>query len=124
MLTIEETESTDIIKITASGKLRSDDYDQIEPKLERLLEDYGPLKFYIILDDFEGWEPAALLRDLKFDVEHGDKIGPCAIVGEAKWQEYGSQLSDLFFRAKIRFFARTEIDEAWEWIQDQPAEAA
>ena len=68
--------------------------------------------------DFSGWDLGAFWRDMKFDVEHQDKFGRIAIVGDKTWQKWAAKLSDPFFSsAEIRFFDPAEIGVAEAWVR-------
>lgn len=115
---IEVTPREAFVEITARGKLTQEDYDVLVPELERLADRRGPLGFYIELRDFEGWEPAALWEDLKFDARHQDEMDRVAVVGEKQWQEWGTRLSDPFFKAEVAYFAPEKAEEARRWVAE------
>ena len=62
----------------------------------------------IELKDFEGWDFKGLWADLKFDVSHQEQMDRIAILGDKRWQDWGTTLSDPFFKAELKFF---ETDE-------------
>ena len=108
----------DFVELEASGTLTSGDYDEVLPRIEALAEQRGPLRFYIELKDFRGWSPAALWRDIKFDMRHQADMDRVAIVGENRWEKWLTQLSRPFFRADVRYFAREHADEARRWVRE------
>ncbi|WP_324262274.1 STAS/SEC14 domain-containing protein [Altererythrobacter sp. H2] len=69
--------------------------------------------------DFTGWDPGGIWRDLKFDAKHKDSFGRIAIVGDRKWEEWGTKVSDPHFRAKMKFFEPLERDAAESWARDE-----
>ncbi|MCW8126541.1 STAS/SEC14 domain-containing protein [Microbulbifer halophilus] len=116
MLKMDQVNENRVLTITASGTLTADDYRQLLPELEKKLDEYGQLRFYIKLEDFDGFEPGAIWEDLKFDREHADQYGRTAIIGEQKWEEWGTRFSGLFMNAEIRFFYKDQQLEAWDWV--------
>lgn len=118
MLNIGNLNDNEVLTITAKGKLKEEDYNRVLPQLEQLLQEHEKLRFFIKLDDFQGFEPEALWKELKFDKKHRDEFGKTAVVGDRKWEELGTKLSDLFFRAEVRFFESEGSDKAWEWVNN------
>lgn len=104
------------VEITARGTLTAEDYDRLIPELERLAAEHGPLRIYIELNDFSGWTPAALWRDIKFDARHQDEMERIAVVGEKRAEEWGTKVSKPFLKAEMRFFAREDAAEARRWL--------
>lgn len=116
MLRIDDLNENKVLRITVSGKLTKSDYALFLPDIEKLLGEHGTLRFYIQLVGFSGFEAGALWEDIKFDVRNKEKFGKIAIVGEKKWEEWGTKFSKLFFGSEIRFFYEDQSDSAWEWI--------
>lgn len=105
-----------VVDVTASGTLTSEDYDRLVPDLERLAAEHGPLRIYIELSDFKGWTPPALWKDIRFDARHQDDMERIAVVGEERLEEWGTKLSKPFIKADMRFFSSDEADEARHWL--------
>lgn len=118
MLRIEERAG--LITITAGGTLESADYDRFVPIFERIAaQKAGTVPMLIVLmSDFSGWDLGGLWRDLKFDVKHKNSFGRIAIVGDRKWQEWGTKLFDPLFRAEMKFFATAERGAAQSWVRE------
>ncbi len=117
MLKIDEEDG--LARIRAGGKLEGSDYDAFVPRFEQLVgREPGKLPMVIELaPDFAGWDLAGLWRDLKFDARHPDSFGRISIVGDAKWEEWGTKLSDPLFRAEMKFFQSSELRNAEEWAR-------
>lgn len=116
MLNIDNLNENRVLTITASGKLTEEDYNALLPELEKLLNRHGTIHFFIQLKNFSGFETGALLEDIKFDYGHKDQYGKTAIVGDKKWEEWGTKFSSLFFDFEMRFFYNEQKDEAWNWV--------
>lgn len=113
MLRIEHLNENRVLTLTAGGRLTKEDYEQALPKMEELLEKHGRLRFLIKLENFSGFEPAALWEDLRFDFKHRDEYGKIAIVGDKKWEEWGTKISKPFFESEVKFFEDEDKAEAW-----------
>ena len=111
--------SDKVIGLKLSGKLLHEDYQQFIPKLEALIGEHGSIRCLIEMSEFHGFEPRALWDELKFDTTHASKIERCAVVGNRAWERWTTNLSKpLFFRAQLRYFDASELEEAWDWIYE------
>ena len=119
---IEIREQPDFVEFEVSGTLTGDDYDRLVPELERLAAERGPLQMYIELHDFDGWMPAGLLKDLRFDAKHQGDMERIAVVGETRWEEWATRLSQPFLKADMRFFSLGEAEAARRWAAGDPAQ--
>ena len=116
MLTIDRRPDG-ILAIYADGQLTTDDYTQFVPRFEALAQG-GPTPMRIELGQaFTGWSVPALWRDLKFDYRHGGQFGRTAVIGDKRWEKWGTQLTDPFFPGEMRFFERSRSDEAEQWLR-------
>lgn len=116
MLTIDDLNEHRVLSITARGKLTKDQYLQLLPELEKILQESSPLRFYIKLEEFTGLELGALWEDIKFDYKHKKNFGKKAIVGNKKWEEWGIKICWLFFHSDMKFFYDEQKEEAWKWL--------
>ena len=107
-----------LVTITLSGEVRSEDYQEMVPELEAHINTFGPLRLLLVLEHMEGFEPGALLRDLRFDTKHLNDFERVAVVGDERWQEWGTKLGGSLTEAEVRFFEPTHRAEARQWVQD------
>ncbi len=107
-----------LVTITLSGEVRSEDYQEMVPELEAHINTFGPLRLLLVLEHMEGFEPGALLRDLRFDTKHLNDFERVAVVGDERWQEWGTKLGGSLTEAEVRFFEPTHTSEARQWVQD------
>ena len=118
MLGFESETSRDIgiIRMKASGTITRQDVERFVPEFERVVGSTGPVRMMIELDDFQGWTFGGLWEDLKFDLGHQNDMGRIAIVGDKRWQDWGTRLSKPFFKAQMRYFDRDEFEQAEDWL--------
>ena len=69
------------------------------------------------MQDFEGWQPGALLEDAKLDVQLNSEVSKLAMIGEVKWQDWLTQLSEPFASGELRYFDASERDKAFAWVR-------
>ncbi len=117
MLRIEEKRGG-AIHIVADGLLTSEEYAAFVPEFEQLATvPNGPVLMLIELGpSFAGWTLGGLWRELAFDIEHREQFGRIAVLGDARWEKWGSEASNLLFDAEIRFFERSQRLEAERWL--------
>jgi hypothetical protein len=122
MLQIRESASSHL-HIVVDGKVEPSDTADFVPAFERLVRSRPtPVSMLVELGPhFGGWSLAALWQELKFDVQHAEAFGPVAIVGDARWQKWATQLSNPFFSARMRFFEPAQIAHAQRWLDERAA---
>lgn len=112
------TEDTDnFVALHFSGQLEKADYDKLIPYLESKIDKHGKINLYWEMDDFEGWDAAAAWKDLKFDVKHANDFKRVAMVGDAKWQDWMTQLMKPFTSAEVKYFNRKQRIQAQDWAR-------
>jgi hypothetical protein len=113
---LKETNGGKVLEIQLTGKLAKEDYEQLVPAVERLVKEHGRIHILVEMRDFHGWTAGALWEDIKFDAKHFKDIDRVAMVGETKWQQGMAVFCKPFTTAKIRYFDRSAIDQAREWL--------
>jgi hypothetical protein len=117
-----ELKSTRVLEVTASGKLTDEDYQQrFIPEIERLTKQHGKIRLLFEMTQFHGWEPKAAWDDLKLNIKHHHDIERVAMVGEKRWQHWLTEFAKPFTGAKVRYFDRTEADQARAWVEEDAA---
>lgn len=119
-IAIEEKRGGSVLEVYATGKLLMKDYEQFVPTLEALIKEHGKIDMLFVMNDFHGWEPKALMEDVKFDIRHARDIGRMGFVGEKKWQEWMAALMRPFTSAEIRYFDLANLQQARNWIETVP----
>jgi hypothetical protein len=106
-----------VVYLQVTGRLSHNDYQNFVPQVERLIERFGSLRILFEMNDFHGWEAAALWDDLKFDTKHFAHIDRLAIVGDKKWEKGMAAFCKPFTTAEIKYFDHAEADSAHQWIE-------
>jgi len=114
---LKEESGGKVLDAQISGKLVHEDYVRLSPKFEELVKQHGKIRVLFEMVDFHGWEAAALWDDIKFDVKHFSDIERLAMVGDRKWEKGMSAFCSVFTTAKIRYFDRSEMSEARQWLE-------
>ncbi len=114
---LEIVASGKLLHVKATGKLTKQAYETFVPEVNKLIEEHGKLRILFELHDFHGWTAGALWEDLKFDWKHWRDIERLAIVGESKWEKGMAVFCKPFTTAKVRYFDRSQLDEAKAWLE-------
>ena len=89
---------------------------------QRIVQIFGSIRrrhdddLLVEIADLEGWTPAALWEDLKFDVRHYRDIARLALVGRDDSQKWMATLSRPFTGAEVRYFSHDELTAARDWV--------
>jgi hypothetical protein len=119
MITIEHDRENYLV-CRVSGRLTEADYEAAVPELENELLLRGePLRLMIVLEDFRGWDIAALWEDLKFDIRHGSDFGRIAVLGDSKLEEWGTHLTKPFLGSEVRYFDLEDRPAARAWLSER-----
>ena len=118
---IQELNDGRILLLKVTGKLATEDYEQLVPVVDRLIERHGRIRMLFEMHDFHGWSCGALWKDTKFAFHHFRDIERLAIIGEKKWQKGMATFCKPFTKAEIRYFEHSQADEARSWLQQEPA---
>ncbi|MDA1090016.1 MAG: STAS/SEC14 domain-containing protein [Proteobacteria bacterium] len=102
--------------IKASGRLTDADYKELTPRLEAAIEEHGPLRLYVDMEKFEGWELQAAWDDFAFGIKHWNDFDRVALVGDKKWEEASVKVVDKFTKGDFRFFDVSNRSAAHDWI--------
>jgi hypothetical protein len=113
-----ENAADNIIELKVSGKLTTEDYEDIITELENRIKKVNRIRLLIELHDFHGWTAGALWEDVKFDFKHFSDIERCAVVGESRWEKGMTFFFKPFTAADVRYFDSNSLEEARRWIRE------
>ena len=108
-----------VLGFRITGKLHDEDYKRFVPEVDAILSDNDKVRLLGWFDDFHGWDLHALWDDIKFATTHCNKMDRIAMVGDTKWEEWMAKVCKPFTLAKIRYFVASDIESAWEWLEEQ-----
>lgn len=115
-----------VVGVRLTGKLHDEDYRHFVPTMETILTALGKVRLFIRLKDFHGWDVYAAWDEFVFSLTHYSDFERIAIVGDRKWERWMAGFCKSFTTATVKYFDRSEIDDAWNWLRedegDQPTE--
>ena len=107
-----------VIGVQVSGTLQRADYEDITALLRQRIEQHGKICILFEMKGFEGWKPTALWEDVKFDVRYNKAMKRAAMVGDKPWENWVTKLAAPFAHAEVKYFERSQLEEAWTWIRE------
>ena len=120
MIEILPQSSGNVVGIRVNGKLVHEDYQQFVPQLEAIIQQYGSLRCYCEMVNFEGITWQAMMDEIQFDVKHCSQIERCAIVSDSAWNQWMTDFTKMVFHnAQIECFTSNQTEEAWNWVNEQ-----
>jgi hypothetical protein len=107
-----------VIDVRLTGKLDAEDYEELAPVVDRVIEEHGAVRMLVEMHNFHGWSVGALWEDTKLAVKHFSDIERIAFVGETRWQKGMASFCKPFTKAEVRFFELADIVEAETWLHE------
>jgi hypothetical protein len=116
MLTYTEHDNAQAVEIGLSGRVSTDEFDQVARKLEAFIARHGQVRVLEVITDFEGMDAAALWHDVKFSLQHLKDFSRIAVVASQGTHNLWSSLVSPFMECEVEHFAPDEIDAARDWL--------
>jgi hypothetical protein len=111
-----------LVWIYVHGTVHTDAYGELVDWMEQILAKHSPVSFLIDLEDLEGVDFGAVLKDLKFGMKHVRDISRMALVGNEKWTHRLASLPNPF-SMEVRAFHGDEEYDAWDWATEATRES-
>ncbi len=107
----------EILGVVISGKTTAEDYDRLNPLLEKHKKMHGSIKFFVEIEDVD-YTAKAMWEDLKTGLHYWDDIKYLALVTDKKWLE---KIMDVFGAVlpgmEVKGFSLEERQEALSWLK-------
>jgi len=116
MIKIEATASN-ILKVTPTETLKTDDFRQIARQIDAVIRQQGKIRILVDATHFNGWENMeAFEKHMGFIKSHHKSIERGAILAGHAWQHWLAGVIRLFVHPQIRAFDKNQQAEAEQWI--------
>ena len=116
MLKIEVI-SASAMKITATKKLKADDFVQIAPQIDSFISQHGQIRLLIDASEFGGWENIIAFRDhIGFVKSRQQRVERIAVIVGYKWQHWLVDAVRMFVHPTVRAYEKSREVEALQWI--------
>ena len=118
MYDLEKIPDSNVLIVTAKGKITDDDYeDVLIPAMESTLENYDKVRILIHFgDDYEGIEGDAMWEDTKVGLKHFTSFEKCAVVSDVKWLRRSIKTFGFLIPGEVKLFHNEELDDAKTWV--------
>lgn len=118
MFNVLDITQDDLIAIQVKGEITKEDYEKLNPLIDKTVKDYGKVKFLILMGKIDAIKPEALLKDFKAYFKHFNNISKVAFVGDKSWQELVAKVASPFISGKIKYFPESQVIEAQNWVKE------
>jgi len=107
-----------VMKIVAPEKLNVDDFSELAPRIESILERQGKIRLLIDATHLEGWDTiSALERHAAFVKAHQRKVERIAVITRHDWQQWLVGAVKVFLHPVVKTFEEGEESEALRWLE-------
>jgi SpoIIAA-like len=118
MIEYKNNPDNNIVEIVIAGKITEADFDQVISQFKVDIAKHGKLRILEEIRHFEGIDPLALWKDVRFGFAHINDFTHAALVSETKWLRTLTEAFDNVLSAKVKAFEPSQIDEARNWLLD------
>ncbi len=117
MFTVIKGIPEDILGIVISGKTTEEDYDQLNPLLEKHKMEHGTIKFFVEIDELN-YTAKAMWEDFKTGLHYWHDIKALVIVTDKQWLEKSIEaLGAIIPGMTMKGFELNERQKALEWLK-------
>jgi hypothetical protein len=106
-----------LIALRVSGILTMQEIDQFKALVRDVIDQFGEVRMYFEMQEFDGWQVSSFLENAFFDITHANRYSKVAMVGEKSWQAWITKLVDVVKRGEVRYFDLDERLQAVQWVQ-------
>jgi SpoIIAA-like len=118
MIEYKNNPNNNIIEIIIEGKITEEDFDQVVAQLKVDIAKHGKLRILEELRHFEGIDPQALWKDIRFGFAHLNDFTHAALVADTKWLRTLAEAFNSVLSVKVKAFEPSQIDEARNWLSN------
>jgi hypothetical protein len=109
--------SGNVLKILAPDKIKADDFRQIAPQVDSIINRYGKIRLLINATGFNGWENiAAFENHAGFVKSHQQRVDRIAVIVAHDWQHWLVGAVRIFLHPEVRAYDKGHENEAINWI--------
>jgi hypothetical protein len=106
-----------LIAVRVSGTLTTEEIDYFKALQREVIEQFGEVRLYFEMEQFEGWQADSFLENALFDIAHAHQYSKVAMVGEKSWQAWITKLVNVVKRGEVKYFDLDDRALAVQWVQ-------
>lgn len=116
----QETEGQ-LLVIQADKRITREDYEKtFIPKMEEMIHRYNDISvLFIFGEDYDGYDPSAMVEDAQYGFKHREHFKKIAVVGAPSWIEAAIRIFIPLLKTELKCFAKEEKEKALEWIKNK-----
>jgi SpoIIAA-like len=114
-----ETEviAPDTLKIIAPERLQADDFHQLAPQVDAIINQHGKIRLLIDVTHLEGWRNiSAFEAHAAFVKDHQAKAERIAVIAPHEWQHWLVGVAKVFLHPEVKAFDKGQDGEARSWL--------
>ncbi|RNF38721.1 STAS/SEC14 domain-containing protein [Planococcus salinus] len=119
MLSFIPSKDTNTIAIEFDGKATKEDLQKMDRVIEEKFSDKEKFNVYAVMHDIDGATVKAMAEEMKIDAKRWSQYHKLAVISEKNWLETMTDMSDYLPGIKAKHFAPDQMNEAWDWIQQE-----
>lgn len=116
MLTYEKKPDSPIAEIVVDGPITDAEMNTVIAAMKADLGSGAKLRLLEDIRAFQGMEPAAFFKDVRFGLAMMKGVSHVAVVSDAQWLRMLAETFGLVSPAKFKVFERARIEEARDWL--------
>lgn len=116
MIEYRNNPHNNIVEISVEGKISEADFESVIARLRGDIEKHGKLRILEEIRSFEGIDPIALWKDIRFGLAHVNDVTHAAVVADAKWVRTFAEAVNSVLSAEVKAFERPHLNEARQWL--------
>jgi hypothetical protein len=106
-----------VLKIVAPERLKADDFREVAPTVDSMIERHGQIRLLVDASRLQGWNDiAAFETHAKFVRDHQAKVERIAAIAPHEWQHWLVGAVRVFVHPEIKAFGAGEEGEAVRWL--------
>jgi SpoIIAA-like len=112
-----EVLAPNVLKIVAPQRLNADDFRDVAPMVDSIIERHGKIRLLIDGTRLEGWKDiAAFETHAKFVKDHQAKVERIAVIAPHEWQQWLVGAVRVFVHPEVKAFGAGGEGEASRWL--------
>jgi len=109
--------SGNVLGYRCGGRITEAEVKEIHREIRDALVEHGKVRFLLHFAELDLPTAKAVWEDLKLLPTYVAAVERYALVGDARWHEWFSGLTDKLTRGEARHFQGDQLEEAWDWVQ-------
>jgi SpoIIAA-like len=118
MIEYKNNPNNNIVEIIVEGVITEKDFDQVISQFKVDIAKHGKLRILEEIRHFDGIDPLALWKDLRFGFTHLNDFTHAALVADTKWMRTITEAFGSVMSAEVKAFEPSQIDEARNWLSN------